>query len=281
MKTITSLAIAALILGLAACGQGSTANAGAPPVAGAVEAVALIEKPRLSEDMEAMPRLSGESPAIVRINAELDRLDAAATADAAECREMAGDGPGGGWSRWITRPMIGPAYVTLREHTEIYCGGAYPSNEQTAITYDLSTGARVDWAAMLPRLALVQDEPMEGLPADYVYGIQSAQLEALYERKMIADADDAEWRDQCREVWAPKPDDETGGQRFNVWADAAHGGVAVDADYAHVVQACGGTVYLSADDMRASGAPSALIDALAAGQAAGNWGPKEDEAAAE
>jgi hypothetical protein len=48
--------------------------------------------------------------------------------------------------------------------------------------------------------------------------------------------------------------------------------VAIDADYAHVVQACGGAVYLSADEMREAGAPAALIDALAAG----TWAPKED-----
>ena len=273
MKTITSVAIAALMLGLAACNRASMpANDEAVATAGAVT---LVEKPKLSADIEALPRLSGDSPAIVRINAELDRLDAAATANATECAEMAGDGPGGGWSRTITRPMTGPAYVTLREHLDIYCGGAYPSTSQTAITYDLSTGDRANWVALLPGLALVQDEPMEGMPADYVYSVRSPQLEALYERKMLAEATDAEWRDQCKDVWKPQPDAEMG-QAFRVWADAEHGGVAIDADYAHVVQACGGTVYLSADEMRAAGAPVALIDALTAARTAGNWAPKED-----
>lgn len=281
MKTITSVAAVALMLGLAACNERPTAPAGTAPVSGATRTVALIEKPRLSADMEALPRVVGDSPAIKRINAELDRLDAAATASAKECTETAGDGPGGAWSRTITRPMTGPAYVTLREHVEVDCGGAYPSTTQTAITYDLSTGARANWSALLPALALVQDEPMAELPADYVYTVHSPQLEALYERKMIADADDAEWRDECREVWKPKPDDEAGGQGFNVWADAEHGGVAIDADYVHAVQACGGTVYLSPEEMRAAGAPAALIDALAAAKTAGNWAPKEEAGAAE
>ena len=280
MKTITSAAVAAMMLGLAACNPATAPTKGAE-AASAPGTVTLVEKPKLSADVEALPRLAGDSPSIVRINAELDRLDAAAKADAAECATMGAEaGRGGGWSRIITRPMTGPAYLTLREHLEVYCGGAYPSNTQSAITYDLSTGARADWVSLLPGLSLVQDESTEGMPADYVYTIRSPQLEALYERKMFADAEDAEWRDQCKDVWKPQPDAEMG-QGFYVWADAMHGGVAIDADYVHAVQACGGTVYLTADEMRAAGAPQTLINALAAAQTAGNWAPKEDAEAAE
>lgn len=278
MKTITSAAMVALMLGLAACGQGTTSRA--EGVADAAGDPVLVEKPRLSADIEAMPRLSGDSPAIVRINAELDRLDATAVADAGECGQMADSQEGDGWTRTITRPMTGPAYLTLREHLEIFCGGAYPSTSQTPITWDLSTGERVNWVALLPGLGLVQDQAEEGMPTDYVYSVRSPRLETLYERKMLAEATDAEWREQCRDVWTPKAGDELG-QGFRVWADAEHGGVAIDADYAHVVQACGGTVYLTADEMREAGAPAALIDALAAGKTAGNWAPREDAEAAE
>lgn len=278
MKTMTNVAMVALMLGLAACGQGTATRT--EGVAGAAGDLMLVEKPRLSADIEAMPRLPGDSPAIVRINAELDRLDATAVADAGECGQMADSQEGDGWTRTITRPMTGPAYLTLREHLEIFCGGAYPSTSQTPITWDLSTGERVNWVAMLPGLGLVQDQPEEGMPTDYVYSVRSPRLETLYERKMLAEATDAEWREQCRDVWQPKAGDELG-QGFRVWADAEHGGVAIDADYAHVVQACGGTVYLSADEMRAAGAPAALIDALAAAKTAGNWAPREDAEAAE
>lgn len=278
MKTITSAAMVALMLGLAACGQGTASRA--EGVAGAAGDPILVEKPRLSADIEAMPRLSGDSPAIVRINAELDRLDATAVADAGECGRMADSQEGDGWTRTITRPMTGPAYLTLREHLEIFCGGAYPSTSQTPITWDLSTGERVNWVALLPGLGLVQDQAEEGMPTDYVYSVRSPRLETLYERKMLADTTDAERREACRDVWKPLADDELG-QGFRVWADAEHGGVAIDADYAHVVQACGGTVYLTADEMREAGAPAALIDALAAGRTAGNWAPREDAEAAE
>ena len=272
MKTITSVAMAALMLGLAACNPAAdpTKNDTAP-----TGAVTLTEKPKLSEDVEALPRLAGEGPATAAINADLDRRDAAALGNAEGCVADAGDGPGGGWSRTITRPMTGPGYLTLRQHLEIYCGGAYPSTDQTAVTYDLATGAKVDWSALLPGLRLVQDQPEEGLPADHAYSIRSPQLEALYERKMIAEAEDADWRDQCRDVWKPQPDAELG-QGFRLWADAEHGGVAIAADYVHAVQACGGAVYLTGEEMRAAGAPAALIEALAAAKAAGNWAPKEE-----
>ncbi|WP_426040546.1 hypothetical protein [Brevundimonas sp. TWP2-3-4b1] len=278
MKTITSAAMVALMLGLAACGQGTTSRA--EGVAGAAGDPILVEKPRLSADIEAMPRLSGDSPAIVRINAELDRLDAAAVADAGECGRMADSQEGDGWTRTITRPMTGPAYLTLREHLEIFCGGAYPSTSQTPITWDLSTGERVNWVALLPGLGLVQDQAEEGMPTDYVYSVRSPRLETLYERKMLAETTDAERREACQDVWKPLADDELG-QGFRVWADAEHGGVAIDADYAHVVQACGGTIYLTADEMREAGAPATLIDALAVGKTAGNWAPREDAEAAE
>ncbi len=276
MKTTTSAAIAMMALGLAACGQGGGAKADGMPAAGAV---ALIEKPNLSADIEALPRLAGDSPAIQRINAELDRLDAAATNSATDCSEMARGGQGG-WARSVTRPMIGPAYVALREHLEIYCGGAYPSNSQTAVTYDLATGARADWVSLLPGLGLKQDEAMADMPADYVYSIRSPRLEALYERKMTETATDREWLEQCRDVWKPQAADDMG-QGFAVWADAEHGAVAVSADYVHAVQACGGSVYLTEADLRAAGADAHLIEALNAAKAAGAWAPKEDAEAAE
>lgn len=268
------------MLGLAGCNPGAAPTKGAEAAATA-GAVTLTERPNLSADVEALPRLAGEGPAITRINAELDRLDAEAAASATQCATMGAEaGAGGGWRRWITRPMIGPAYLTLREHLDIYCGGAYPSTSQTPITWDLATGARVDWVALLPGLNLVQDEVMADMP-DYVLNVRSAQLEALYERKMIANEPPGDAAERgCLDVWAPQPAGEMG-QGFKIWADAEHGGVAFAADYVHAVQACGGAVYLTADEMRAAGASQALIDALAAAQSAGNWAPKEEAEPAE
>ncbi|RZJ97254.1 MAG: hypothetical protein EON88_03440, partial [Brevundimonas sp.] len=125
------IAPALIALLLAACGQATAQDPAGP-------AVALVAKPRLSAEIEALPRLSGDDAATGRINAELDRMDAAALQNAAGCTADAEGGPGGGWTRTISQPMTGPAYITLREHLETYCGGPYPSTSQSAVTYDLA-----------------------------------------------------------------------------------------------------------------------------------------------
>ena len=276
MKTITSVAIAALMLGLAACNPAAAPTKGAEAAA-ASGAVTLIEKPKLSADIDALPRLSGDSPAIVRINAALDADDAAASADAAACTESAGDGPGGGFSRWITRPMTGPAYVTLREHGEWYCGGAYPATNQTAITYDVATGGRVDWAAAIPGLGLAFFTYEGQEPGEDKLLMRSAALGAWYSRKMLANPD-AEWVEQCRDVFDPGALAE---QTFNIWADAENGGVTVAPDFAHVVQACADSATMTADDLRQFRADPKLVEAITTAHAAGNWAPKEEAEPAE
>ncbi len=284
MKPLASVAVTAMALGLVACNPGTGVQAQTAPLA---EAIPLVAQPRLSADIEAMPRLTGDSPAIARINAELGQMDAQAVRDAAECVETAADGPGGGWSRWITQPMTGPGYVTLSAQFEYYCGGAYPVNAQTAVTYDLTTGARANWPALLPALHLIQEEAAADMPSGYVHSLYSPQLEALYERLMIADATaangepiDAEWLAQCRDVWKPQDDEEVA-QTFYLWADAEHGGVAISPDYPHVVQACGGPAYVSGAELGAAGADRRLVDALTTAKSAGRWSPHEDQAADE
>ena len=84
MKTITSVVIAALMLGLVACGQegsGATkADGSAAAATTATQAVTFVARPDLAESVEALPRLAGDSPAIVAINADLENRDAEARA---------------------------------------------------------------------------------------------------------------------------------------------------------------------------------------------------------
>jgi hypothetical protein len=274
MKTITSVALAALMLAGCNPGEAQTGAAEGPTAAGAVT---LVEKPALSADVDAMPRLAGDSPAIARINAALDANDAGAKADAEACAADAGDGPGGGFSRFITRPMTGPAYVTLREHSEWYCGGAYPSTSQTAVTYDVQTGARIDWAAAVPGLGLAFYSYEGEEPGEDKLLMRSAALGAWYSRKMLANPE-AEWVEQCRDVLDPAALAE---QTFNIWADAENGGVTIAPDFAHVVQACADSATLTAADLRQFNADPKLVDAITAAHAAGNWAPKDDAEPAE
>ena len=268
MRTITGVSIAALML--AACNPGAAPTKGAEASA-VVGAVTLVEKPKLSADVEALPRLSGDTPAIARINAMLDTEDAAAAEAAEACAADAGDGPGGGFSRSITRPMPGPAHLTLREHSEWYCGGAYPATNQTAVTYDVQTGTRIDWAAAIPGLGLAFYTYEGEEPGEDKLLMRSAALGVWYSRKMLA-SPEAEWVEQCRDVFDPAALAE---QTFNIWADAQNGGVTVAPDFAHVVQACADSATLTAEDLRQFNTDPKLVEAITTAKAAGNWAPKE------
>lgn len=261
MIRMTLLAAALLVSALlpAACGQPAEAPADAPAAAPGAGAVTFTEKPKLSPTASALPRLAGEGAPITAINADLDRVDALAADDVAAC-------DGGGWNRWVSRPMTGPDFVTLRVHDDYYCGGAYPSTAQTPLTWDLSTGRRADWPALLPGLNLTTDS-VEDMPAGYVPNVRSAALGAWYGAKMLTNPD-AEWVDQCRSVFDAESLGETG---FRIWADPEHGGVSVSPDFPHVVQACADTATLTTADLRRFNAAPKLVAALDAARAARNW----------
>lgn len=265
-RTATTAALLALTLTLPGCGQKNAAAAktDTAPAAPDAPAVTLVARPDLSATAQALPRLAGDSPAIVRINADLDRMDAAAAADLKTCNTDAGGQ--GEWNRSITRPMTGPGYLTLRVHLELYCGGAYPSTDQSAVTYDLSTGKRVDWTRAIPGLSLTPDA-LEDMPQGYIPNVSSAALNAVYSRKMLASTD-KEWLDECREVFTPEALD---GQSFKIWADAEDGGVNVSPELPHVVQACADSATLTVADLEGFHADPRLIQAITAAKAARNW----------
>jgi hypothetical protein len=260
MRLMMTVAVATMGLALAGCGekaveadvQATEAPTAEPAAAGPAQLtpVTLIPRPELAPDAEALPRLSGDSPAIVRINAELDRMDAAARAEMAECG-------GGEWERWVTQPMTGPGYLTLRVHTSISCGGPYPSNNQVVITWDLATGQRLDWTRTLPGLSLTADT-LDEAPQDYVPNVSSATLAAWYSRKMLAGAD-REMLQECADVWSTQA---LNGTSFKIWLDAESSGVVVEPDFPHVIQACAEPATLTVAELQGYGAPQRLLDAV-------------------
>ena len=227
-------------------------------------AVTFADTPSLSATVAAAPRLAGDGAAIAAINADLALIASKATANLSECE-------GGGFARTVTQPMTGPAYVTYMVMDDFDCGGPYPSTIQTPVTYDLSTGRRLDWTKVLSAWSVTADEPVEG-PADWLGYLHSPALARWYSARMLASTD-AEWLEQCRDVFDPEQLDLSG---FLVWADAATSGIAVAPQLAHVVQACGEQATLSKADMQAAGVPAALIAALTTAGEGRNWLPYEE-----
>jgi hypothetical protein len=269
-RCLTAGAIVVLLTG--ACSPAATKSEN-PAAAAQATTIALTARPNLSADAQAMPRLDGDGPAHQRINADLDQMDAATLENLTRCASDAGDGPGGGWSQTINRPMVGPAYLTLQQHLDYYCGGAYPSVRFIAVTYDLATGERADWPLLVPGLGL-SVSTFDDMPQGYVPLVRSAALGAWYGRRMLA-SPDPEWVEQCRMAW-----EDLGGQTFNIWADAESNGVSVEPDFPHVIQACAERATLTLDDLRGFDADPALIEAIATAHAAGNWAPKDAAQAA-
>jgi hypothetical protein len=83
---------------------------------------------------------------------------------------------------------------------------------------------------------------------------------------------DAEWLEQCRDVFAPDALTDT---TFKLWLDAENGGVSLSPDFPHVIQGCASTVTMTAAEMREFGVSAAMIQAVTAAHATGNWAPKE------
>jgi hypothetical protein len=246
---------------LAACSQTEGhAKADGQAAAASNGAVLLEPRPDIREGVQALPHLVGDSPAIAAINADIDRINA----DTAGC-----DGPGT-FTRFASMPMTGPGYVTLAVADEYSCeGAAHPSVDYAAITWDLSTGRRVDWVAAAPGLAASRPES-DGMPATYEPGLQSTALAEWYGRKMMASTD-AEWLGECRELFTTEM---LADRYYEVWLDAQTGGVSVAPDFPHVAQACAETATMTEQDMRSFGVTTAIIEAVLAAKAAENFGPK-------
>ena len=260
-----------LVLALAGCDEKAaeaSPTANAPRVNQAV--VAFTPTPELGKYIQALPRIVGAAPAIATINADLDKLDAGARESAASC-----EGVDGRYSRWITQPMTGPAFVTYAISEEYMCGGPYPSTGQTTVTYDLASGRRLDWSVVLKAMNVTTGDT-EGMPAGSVPIVYSPALAAWYVRTIkaqIAGQDGgSEWMEQCAPVFDAEVFLANG---FRLSASAEAGGLTVSPDLPHVVQACGDAAIMDAAAMRANGVETRLIEAISAAHAAGAWAPKE------
>ncbi|SFM26922.1 hypothetical protein [Methylobacterium pseudosasicola] len=239
--------------------------AGVP--ANAADRVVQVRPGQAGPGIDAFPQIVDPvDDAERRINAAVKRLDAQVRKAAKSCK--AEGGAQSSWERSIRAAMRGPRFLSFAIHDSTFCGGAHPNTGTTAIVYDLTTGTPVDWTTLLPpaltgkvALATQADETK-------MVTLSSKRLHALYLQayrpktgKPKADADDKECREAVTETYSGEP------PAMTVWPDAEAGGLAVQFDLAHVVQACADTVVIPTATLRREGVQAVLTDAIDAAHA--------------
>ncbi|WP_419952017.1 hypothetical protein [Methylobacterium sp.] len=238
------------------------------PGSAADRAVALEVPPDLAKDLSAMPRIANPvDDAERRINAAVQRLDGAARKAAAEC--LAQGGKHADYGRHIDVTMRGPRFLSYTMTDSAFCGGARPNTGTSAIVYDLVSGAPIDWTALLPPALTGKVALQTEMDGSRMVSLSSKRLFDLYLKayrprtgQAKADADD----DECRD--AVSTPDGDGPPAMTVWLDAKAGGLAVQFDLAHVVQACADVEVIPLATLKAEGANAVLTDAIVAARAA-------------
>lgn len=187
------------------------------------------------------------------INAALRRENARVLNAAAECRaslrEQGGRRSQDGWHRSVSIGMAGPRFLAFDLTDNYFCGGAYPTDGQTSLVFDLATGKPVNWLIFFPpgaegRLNTAGDGATLGLVA-WPELTRRAAVQA---------------QPECREALA---DAEYSG--FSVTLDARDATlVATPAEFPHVIQACAEPIHLGAAELRQLRFSPVLIGALLA-----------------
>ena len=196
-----------------------------------------------------------------RINVALKRLDANLRKAIRDCKGN-DDGPGG-WVRKVEPTMKGPGYLSFVIKDTSFCGGPYPSIGTMAIVYDLRTGTPVDWARLLPPSLTGQVKLAVGIDGTRLVTLASPRLHSLYlsgyDRAIQMAGNDIPVEDLagCKEAVQ-----ETNNPPMMVWLDAKLGGIAIQFDLPHAVQACAVPVVIPLAVLRADGANAALLDAI-------------------
>ena len=234
---------------------------GVPLAAHGADRPVHLHVPRpVGKDAAAMPRIADPAdPSERRINAAVQRLDAALRREMAACKEMGGRNYD--WERTVDVPMRGPGFLSYTITDSTYCGGAHPNTGTMAIVYDLRSGAPVDWSRLLPASWTGTLTLEQGPDGSRMVALRSDRLFALYLRgyeHAHATAGDAE----CREVVRQERGD--GVPAMQVWLDVVKGGLAVQFGLPHAMLACEDAVVIPRATLRAEGAAPMLLEALAA-----------------
>lgn len=192
-----------------------------------------------------------------RINAALSRLDETARKAAEDCKSF--EGKPGYWGRTIDVPMRGPGYVSfvITDYTD--CGGAHPNVSTMSIVYDLRTGSPVDWTHLLPASLTGTLALQEGADGTKMVTLASRRLFELYLAGYLT-ANSAPADPDCGQIVEDSGRNDP--PAMMAWLDAKTGGLAVQFDLIHALQACAKSIVIPLATLRAEGAQTALMDAI-------------------
>ena len=203
----------------------------------------------------ALPRLTAQTPAALRINADLAARDGMALADAAACtvptRE---DGTlvtdqTGSWERSVAVTLSGQALLSILIIDEAWCpGAAHGFTVVTPLTWSLPTGLAVDWPALLPPDWTRNPQNLPGDAGSHRSQAMTDYYHAHYPKLNDPDCADVELAQQ---------------PSFRFWPDAAsHRLVMQPAESSHGTRACDDAVLVSPTELAALRADASLIAAL-------------------
>lgn len=236
MRRVNSLLIAFALLTGAARAQDAT--------------VALTAPAPLAKDVAAFPKLTGHDAIANKVNAALVKLDDRVRKARRDCLAA----KNGDWSRSIEVTMAGPRYLSYLVSDSVYCGGAHPDASSFALVYDLTTGAPVDWAKLLPKPIVEQATLDNAADGTRIGVVASKALSAAYVAGLGKDVDP-----DCKDALSGVD------LNFVLWLDAKAKGLSMQTiSLPHAAQACADTVTIGVAELREWRAAPSLIDALAA-----------------
>lgn len=254
--------IAALLCSLVLSAAPVAAQAG-PGAGGSPDARTFQLEPvkQLRKDVDLWPLIvQPRNPAGQRVNATLTQLNRRLTqavkqcdADALAWSKQMGDTAkdnettSSDWSRKVQVTMAGPHFLSLVASDDAFCGGAHPNSDQMALVFDMTTGAPVNWTALVAKstgASSYTDTIMDGST------VGALILPAL--QKMNIAAADAD----CKDAFGDP-------QSFLLWPDAKSDTlVAQPFDLPYAAQACAQEIQLTIEQARNLGFSESLLSAI-------------------
>lgn len=162
-------------------------------------------------------------------------------------RNPASDKESAEFSRIVQVTMTGPRFLSLVGSQETFCGGAHPDSEQISIVFDMTTGATVNWVALLPKSAQASAYSETASDGSTVGALILPALRKSLVASATADCKDA--------FLNPQP--------FLIWPDAKREVLVTQPfDLPTAVLACANEIDLTIDQARKLGFDGTLLTAI-------------------